>query len=43
MALRIECEQEALEDIIAAGSHAHAEYGEQTADQLLARVRELVE
>lgn len=43
MALQIEYEQEALDDIVAAGSHAYEEFGEETADRLLARVRELAE
>lgn len=42
MALRIEYEQEALEDIANAASTALERFGADTADKLLARVRKLV-
>ncbi len=43
MALRIEYEQEALEDIVVAGRTAHERFGPEVANRLLDQVRNLVD
>lgn len=43
MALRIEYEQEALEDLVAAGREARKKFGSETAERLLDRIRDVVD
>jgi plasmid stabilization system protein ParE len=43
MALRIEYEQEALEDLVAAGREAREKFGSETAERLLDRIHGVVD